>query len=89
MEHITDLIEDALRRIRIGEPEAAVWRLADAVGQLSERLKEKHPDLLGANMPTGLGFRVVKGPGSVTRVRIVDERDDHDDAAEEAEAPAR
>jgi len=72
MKHIEDLLEAALRRIRIGEPEAAVWRLADAAGQLGELLKEKHPELLGSNLPTGLGYQVIKTEGSRSRVFLVD-----------------
>ena len=63
MEHITDQIEAALRRIRIGEPEAAVWRLAEAAGQLAEELKDKYPDQIGYDKPTGRGYRVVREPG--------------------------
>jgi hypothetical protein len=71
MDHITDMIEAALRRIRNGEPEAAVWRLVESAGLLSEILEKKHPELVGVHMATGLGFQVVKGPGNRSLVNQI------------------
>jgi hypothetical protein len=71
MHHITDMIEDALRRIHAGEPEAAVWRLAEAAGLLAERIEDQYPSQVGYDKPTGRGFQVIKSKGGCSHVRLV------------------
>ena len=50
------LIHQAVGRINEGDSEAAVWRLVDAVGLLSEFF----PYSIGVDCPTGRGYQIVR-----------------------------
>ncbi len=64
------LIKQAQARLWAGEPECAAWRLADALGHLSEFLKERGDgEVMGITIATGLGYKIQRiGPNEETRV---------------------
>ena len=56
--YTTQLLQQALMRLDLNEPdsvEAAAWRIADALGALSNICA---PDTMGIHNETGLGYRL-------------------------------
>lgn len=55
-----NLVESALRKIDMRENRGAPWRLADALGLLSEHFADNDPteEIIGINVPTGRGYIV-------------------------------
>lgn len=69
MEAVVVLIETAKKRITNGEPEAALWRLADAAGIVAKYSNEDVK--IGYDIPTGLGRQIVKKEGSIFGLRVI------------------
>jgi len=55
--YIQSELETAIALLKNGEPERAVWRIADAAGKLREKMEaQKVTNLVGLTEPTGMGF---------------------------------
>jgi len=61
------LIEEALTAIKQGDQPAAAWRLVDALGYLAD-LYPQVDNAMGVNMPTGMGFQLVRRRGGTSTV---------------------
>jgi hypothetical protein len=61
---IVELIEYATGLIVSNKPDQAIWRLIDAVGELSKDF----PNSIGIKMPTGKGYQIKGGNYSTTKI---------------------
>jgi len=53
------LASEAVQKLKQNDLDSAAWRLADALGLLSDLLKRPEA-ALGVGIPTGRGFRIAK-----------------------------